>query len=157
MRSMTLEPVNVETQVSLETEPKTSMVKPELVLTDKDVYSDNNTQIITGGFKPVPTTNLEPVMDAGSSIINTMVNAELIGGVRTDKKPVVTENGAVIITDTTNGSVPSKGGGIGGGGGGGMADSADEEVVEAPMKPKKFPFLLVGAAVVAGYLIFRKR
>jgi len=158
MRSMTLEPVNVETQVSLESEPKTSMVKPELVLTDKNVYTDNNAQIITGGFKPISISNLEPVMEAGTSIINTDTTAELISGGRTDKKPVVTENGTVIITDTTNGGVPSKGGAIGGGGGGGiMGDGADEEIVEAPMMPKKFPFLLVGAAVVVGYLIFRKK
>jgi hypothetical protein len=157
MRSITLEPVNVETQVSLESEPTTSMVKPDMVLTDKDVYTDNNTQIITGGIKPIPIGSLEPVMDAGSSIINTMINAELIGGERPEKKPIVTDSGSVIVVDTTNGSVPSAGGGIGGGGRVGMRDSGDEEVVEAPMKPKKFPFLLVGAAVIVGYLIFRKR
>lgn len=151
MRNVTLEPMNVENQISLEIDSKTSMKKPDLVLSNEILYGDTKPDIVTGGIKPMPLT-ITPLIDAGSSIINPDVSAELIGGVRDAKTPVVTENGLVIITDTSNDNlVKGGGGGIGGG------LIAEDEVVEATANPKKFPYVLAGVALVVGYLIFRKK
>lgn len=58
-------------------------------------------------------------------------------------------------TSTTSGSgLPNLGGLLGGGGAGG--GSSAEQTVEAPKDKKPFPYWILIAGLVGGYLVFRK-
>ena len=62
-------------------------------------------------------------------------------------------------TSTTSGSsLPNLGALLGGGASGGAGGGAStEEIVETPKKEKPFPYWILIAGLVGGYLIFRKK
>jgi len=117
--------------------PKTNILQTEFVLS-----SDSGSVSVPITPKPVPETKplgTEPVE---------------LGGI----KPI---GGSLIIEPdlglpTKDNPTPI----FGGGGGGGVVSDVTEEVtetIEPLQEKKKFPLLLVGVALLVGYLVFKKK
>lgn len=118
--------------------PKTTTSQTEFVLS-----SDSGSVSVPITPKPVPETKplgTEPVVE--------------LGGI----KPI---GGSLIVEPdlglpTKDNPTPI----FGGGGGGGVVSDVVEEVtetIEPLQEKKKFPLLLVGVALLVGYLVFKKK
>jgi hypothetical protein len=141
---------------SVSTKDNNTFVAPTMEVSDTGMTKSTSSYEL-GGIKP------EPVL-TGKSIINMEVDSELLTATSVKSEPKRTSSGEVIYVDNTGtvvvgtgGLKPPSGGLIGGGGGFGGGGGLPEDTEAPIVKSKKFPYLLVAVAVVAGYLIFRKK
>lgn len=106
-------------------------------------------------------TPIREVAPKGTSVIAEPLEITTGTATTTTTTPsgTTTTTPSGTTTSTTSGSgLPNLGALLGGGASGGAGGGAStEEIVETPKKEKPFPYWILIAGLVGGYLIFRKK
>lgn len=127
----------------LDNETKSTIVKPQLIEELGGVKPQFPPQQSVGG-----SLILDPALgDVRPTIVGESIIIEPSLGL--DVAPFVPKQKAYIGSPV--------GGGMAMGGGGALTDETQTDDVVVLQNQKKFPFLLVAVALVAGYFIFKKK
>lgn len=107
-------------------------------------------------------TPIREVAPKGTSVIAEPIEITTGTATTTTTTPTTTTPSGTTTSTTGGSSLPNLGALLGGGASGGASGGAGggastEEIVETPKEEKPFPYWILIAGLVGGYLIFRKK